>query len=240
MESPKIHKMSGLDDPNGLVGKGMTDHPVFFTHFSIPPGKPLHRVDASSKTVSRHQNADQNAHPYNVLLELGADLNQGRYLDNDTLEQHRKHKGDAMLCEIVFLFNSPLVEENKLEHTGPSYVKPVIQMKQSPAADAFLGRSEANQVKDQIIQSLGGETVGNEDLSLKRGGLGGVAHEVGTLRMGAPGAGVVDENPRVHGYDNLDVADLSVFPTSPAANPSLTLVALALRLAGHIKGRLWR
>jgi choline dehydrogenase-like flavoprotein len=49
---------------------------------------------------------------------------------------------------------------------------------------------------------------------------------------------VVDENPKWNGYDNLFVCDLSVFPTSPAANPTLTLAALALRLADHIKGLL--
>ncbi len=49
--------------------------------------------------------------------------------------------------------------------------------------------------------------------------------------------GVVDEQLRVHGLANLYVCDLSVFPTSPAANPSLTLVALALRLAEFLTTR---
>jgi choline dehydrogenase-like flavoprotein len=45
----------------------------------------------------------------------------------------------------------------------------------------------------------------------------------------------VDENLKFHAYDNLYACDLSVFPTSPAANPTLTLAALSLRLADHIK-----
>jgi choline dehydrogenase-like flavoprotein len=57
-----------------------------------------------------------------------------------------------------------------------------------------------------------------------------VAHEVGTLRIG----GVVDSDLRFLGYDNVYACDNSVFPTSPAANPSLTLTALALRLAEHL------
>jgi choline dehydrogenase-like flavoprotein len=50
--------------------------------------------------------------------------------------------------------------------------------------------------------------------------------------------GVVDENCRVHGVGNLYVAGSSVFPTGGTFNPSLTIVALALRLADHIKERL--
>jgi len=53
-----------------------------------------------------------------------------------------------------------------------------------------------------------------------------------------PQFGVVDENARVHGVGNLYVAGSSVFPTSGAANPTLTIVALALRLADHIKERM--
>jgi choline dehydrogenase-like flavoprotein len=45
----------------------------------------------------------------------------------------------------------------------------------------------------------------------------------------------VDENCQVHGTGNLFVAGSSVFPTSGYANPTLTLVALAIRLADHLK-----
>jgi choline dehydrogenase-like flavoprotein len=62
------------------------------------------------------------------------------------------------------------------------------------------------------------------------------AHHSGTTRIAATAAdGVVDENCRVHGVANLFVAGSSVFPTSGAANPTLGAVALALRLADHLK-----
>lgn len=47
--------------------------------------------------------------------------------------------------------------------------------------------------------------------------------------------GVVDPDLKVLGYSNLFACDLSGFPSSPAANPTLTLAALALRLARHIR-----
>ena len=63
-------------------------------------------------------------------------------------------------------------------------------------------------------------------------------HHMGTTRMSAvPDQGVVDADCRVHGTPNLYVAGSSVFPTSGLVNPTLTLTALAIRLADHIKAR---
>jgi len=61
-------------------------------------------------------------------------------------------------------------------------------------------------------------------------------HHIGTTRMSADAKrGVVNADCRLHGIGNLYVAGSSVFPTSGSANPTLTIVALALRLADHIK-----
>jgi choline dehydrogenase-like flavoprotein len=67
----------------------------------------------------------------------------------------------------------------------------------------------------------------------------GDQHHMGTTRMHRDAnMGVVDENCRVHGAANLYVAGSSVFPTGGTFNPTLTIVALALRLADHVKVRL--
>jgi choline dehydrogenase-like flavoprotein len=59
---------------------------------------------------------------------------------------------------------------------------------------------------------------------------------MGTTRMAeSPGRGVVDSDCRVFGLENLYVAGSSVFPTSGLANPTLTLVALALRLGDRLR-----
>lgn len=64
----------------------------------------------------------------------------------------------------------------------------------------------------------------------------GSYHHMGTTRMSTnPRQGVVDENCLVHGISNLYVAGSSVFPTSGLSNPTLTIVALAIRLADHLK-----
>lgn len=64
-------------------------------------------------------------------------------------------------------------------------------------------------------------------------------HHMGTTRMhDDPEQGVVNSQCRVHGVGNLFIAGSSVFPTSGAANPTFTIVALALRLGDHLKERL--
>ncbi|UCC15482.1 MAG: GMC family oxidoreductase [Gammaproteobacteria bacterium] len=61
-------------------------------------------------------------------------------------------------------------------------------------------------------------------------------HHMGTTRMSdSPGQGVVDTNCKVFGTSNLYVASSSVFPTCGYANPTLTIAALAIRLADHLK-----
>ena len=61
-------------------------------------------------------------------------------------------------------------------------------------------------------------------------------HHMGTTRMhDHPRQGVVDASCRVHDLANLYVAGSSVFPTGGVANPTLTIVALAIRLADHLK-----
>jgi choline dehydrogenase-like flavoprotein len=62
------------------------------------------------------------------------------------------------------------------------------------------------------------------------------SHHLGTTRMSSdPRQGVVDAHCRVHDVANLFIAGSGVFPTAGHANPTLTIVALAIRLAAHLK-----
>ena len=72
----------------------------------------------------------------------------------------------------------------------------------------------------------------------KRGSGSYQAHHMGTTRMSAnPENGVVDADLRCHDVSNLYVTGSSVFPTFGFANPTLTIVALSLRLAQHLGGK---
>jgi len=66
-----------------------------------------------------------------------------------------------------------------------------------------------------------------------------VAHQSGTCRFGAdPQSSVLDPLCRAHDLDNLYVVDASFFPSSSSVNPSLTIIANALRIGDHLRERL--
>ena len=69
--------------------------------------------------------------------------------------------------------------------------------------------------------------------------IGGTAHQAGTARFGTdPTTSVLDTDCKAHELDNLYVVDASFFPSIGAVNPTLTIIANALRVADTIKDRL--
>ncbi len=69
--------------------------------------------------------------------------------------------------------------------------------------------------------------------------LSGTAHQAGTIRFGHdPASSVLDIHCKAHELDNLYVTDASFFPSIGSVNPTLTIIANALRVADHIKERL--
>jgi choline dehydrogenase-like flavoprotein len=73
--------------------------------------------------------------------------------------------------------------------------------------------------------------------TINTGGVPGGSHVMGGMMMGAdPAASVTDSYGRVHGLDNVYVADGSVFVTSGAHNPTNTIMAVALRNMRHLAG----
>jgi choline dehydrogenase-like flavoprotein len=73
----------------------------------------------------------------------------------------------------------------------------------------------------------------------KRIPLAGVAHQNGTIRFGRDAtSSALDVNCKAHDLENLYVVDASFFPSSSAVNPSLTIMANALRVGDHLLERL--
>jgi choline dehydrogenase-like flavoprotein len=94
--------------------------------------------------------------------------------------------------------------------------------------DKFRGLLDAMQCKDEVIDRstyLGG-----------RLGISSVAHQNGTARFGTDATrSALDINCKMHDLDNLYVVDSSFFCSSSAVNPTLTIIANALRVGDHIK-----
>jgi GMC oxidoreductase len=259
-ESARLAKRSELPDPLGLIGKGTSDHPIFFTHFSIPRESPFFDPFGNVKTLSQPKEGNDPAKraPYNMLLELGADLNHGRFIDEDVWLDHLQNRKDKMLCEVVFLCNVELEESNSITFSNDAQMRPQVNIARYRRPDLLAATDD---LKWRLLKVLGAQPTRGPHFDPRvdearwrkafsdqgdsgEGGPGGVAHEVGSLRMQVTDKdgnvrkpGLVDDEFRYLGIPsgNVYVCDLSIFPTSPAANPSLTAVALAIRLANHLR-----
>ena len=94
---------------------------------------------------------------------------------------------------------------------------------------------------EQILEGVGAHpTLLERSLYLgKQIPIGGTAHQAGTARFGIdPAASVLDTDCRAHELDNLYLADASFFPSIGAVNPTLTIIANALRVADIVGKRL--
>jgi choline dehydrogenase-like flavoprotein len=99
------------------------------------------------------------------------------------------------------------------------------------ARQIFAGELQASGLADRVQAEDDIFPRGADDVSP-----GSVAHLLGTTRMhDLPRHGVVDSTCRVHGTSSVYVAGASVFPTGGYANPTLTVIALAIRLADELK-----
>lgn len=105
-------------------------------------------------------------------------------------------------------------------------------------------RTAPRRLLEWFARELGSLDIGRVQLTPSSGPLDEATYEVSAHHMGTarmhPDAevGVVDANGAVHGIDDLYVAGSAVFPTTGWSNPTLTIVALAHRLAEHLRGRL--
>jgi choline dehydrogenase-like flavoprotein len=99
------------------------------------------------------------------------------------------------------------------------------------------GVDHGQQLLDQGLRAAG---IGYFDADRRDGEMiwssHGASHHIGTTRMSqSPRNGVVDDQCKVHGVKNLFVAGSATFPTGSSLNPTLTIVALAARLADRVR-----
>ncbi len=241
LESPKLAINSGLTDPNHKMGKGLTDHPAY--HY-----RKLHELRPDNvsyewlgdprghaKVLIRHTGATSQIHAYNIELLINAQFWDTRHADEDLWK--RVVAGQMSHVEIKFIFDSPLNDGNSIIPQGEGR-KPVVTVAKNFAPDHY--KQELVDVRNRVLGHLGitGLTTSWVDDEWGLGVDGSVHHAGGTLRMSADGSGVVDEYLKFLAYDNLYCCDVSVSPSIPAANPSLTLTALAQRLSDTLAARL--
>jgi choline dehydrogenase-like flavoprotein len=165
--------------------------------------------------------------PHQLLLALGRKLAVGdgpahRWRLRAMFETEFRYENRVALSDEYDRLGRRRVRvEWKLGETDVDNMRRVTRLLDQAVRDAGVGQLEL--------------AFADEPAAWRHAAEGGL-HHMGTTRMHLkPEQGVVDENSRVHGTSNLFVAGSSVFPSGGYANPTLTIVALALRLGDHLK-----
>lgn len=252
IESPRLLLNSaserlprGVANSSDQVGRNLMDHPTQLSWALAE--KPLYpyRGPLSTSGIENLRDGDFRRTRGAFRIEIGndgwswpagapittaADLAskglRGKDLDKALREQTARHVRLASLVE-------QLPEPGNRVSLDPDkrdvYGVPLPRLAYSIDDYAKAGLAAARSAHEEIFTRLG---VSEMHHSPKAQGAG---HIIGTLRMGAdPRSSVVDGELRSHDHPNLFVSGSSVFPTSATANPTLTIAALALRLADTI------
>jgi choline dehydrogenase-like flavoprotein len=115
------------------------------------------------------------------------------------------------------------------------YGLPVPVLEYAMHENSLAMQRHANERSEALYGSLGGKLLAKTD------GVGVACHNMGVARMSDdPADGVTNRWGQTHDIPNLFVSDGSVFTSSAAANPTLTIVSLAIRQADHIAERMSR
>jgi choline dehydrogenase-like flavoprotein len=131
----------------------------------------------------------------------------------------------GVLCELLPRPDNRVTLDERMDRHG----MPIARMDYSQCENDRANIAYAKGVLHRIWEAAGAQDV----LTIDR-----YAHLVGGCRMGtAPESSVVDADHRAWGVPNLFVADGSVMPTQGSANPALTIMALASRLAERMEGK---
>lgn len=231
IESAAIAQRSRLKDQSNKIGKGLTDAPTL--KFAPFPLKNVHGLEVDGQDHARFliTHTDSAAWPFNIQFLVNPQYWRTRNAD---FEVTRRTAPSSEQCaatgELFIYFNSQLDERNSIELPNAGY-KPNVTIYPND-----IKQSEHKQLAEQAIKSISKHL----GITTPRPGLyytSASSHLAGSLRISADDKiGVVDSNLRFHQYENLYCADLSVMPIVSASQPSLTLVALATRLAHHLKG----
>lgn len=246
IESAKLLKRSrsatwarGIGNDKDLVGRNIVTHP-YFVFQGKQISKNLARLQPEMNfptLVSRHFDsvAEQREGKFVLVNPPGSPrvdvarlMRQGK-----TREEVDKAVTDPALFEIHGMVEVFSDRNNYVDnHPIPNFMgvpQTVVDFTQDAGFDMRMQGIQAHVKK--IFEAMDTQLLGKPSISWR------ADHAACTVRMSHdPDEGVTDPNLRVHGVDNLFVCSNGVFPSLGAVNPTLTLTALALRLADHLGG----
>ncbi len=236
-----IHR-TGLGNAGGQLGRGFSDH--LSPYFTYDVGRPVGSRLGFETMISEHFRARQNRRRQPTFMLWGAPAmdwfpigNEATTwaTENDTLSLKDLRVSIpriATVSAMTELEGSGVIEldDNKVDVFGSPVAKVTLKLsdwdRRAPEQLAKLG--------PEIGQAMGARNV--SEITPPEFGLG--YHPSGATAMAQTlDDGVCNPNLKVFGLDNLYTVSNSVFPHMGANPPTLTIVALALRLAAHLEGR---
>lgn len=228
----------GLGNSTGNVGKHYTRHTLGIAFGLMPKPVNFHRGTRQSGIILDEQYHKPErgfaggyiietlaVDPWNVSSSVG-----GWGPENTVFTENYTH-----LAGIFITGEDPPEARNRIslhptERDENGLPVPVIDYRDH--ANTLAMRDHSMKKSRELYESLGATHFYGGDIPVG-------AHNMGVARMSAdPKDGVTNRWGQVHDMENLFVSDGSTFSTSAAANPTLTIVALAIRQADHIAERM--
>ena len=239
--TPRLLLASGIESP--MLGRNLMFHGAAYARgiFREPLDGPVGPVGCALYSHEFYETDARRSFKRGVHLQVtreNAPLLQAARLDRPWGEEaHRLVREEFRHCVAVLVCNEDLPEPHnrvslteRFEVDGLPGVKVSYRASEHTrrALDFGLDRAE------EMLCAAGAHRTVRVPLAPLTGW-----HLLGTARMGDdPAASVTDGSGRMHGVENLIVADGSVFPTVGAVNPGSTIGAVALKFADELAGRL--
>ncbi len=228
---------NGIGNDSKHLGQHLVGHPIIFAE-GVRPGNPdkFHPELGFTTLLSRHFDSPKYQPKGKMWFSpgiRGESLIERGILSNRSWKDIDQKMTSEMSISIggeMEMFESP-VNRVRLGRGKTRHGLPTTKMEfEIPEINVNTRKEYANNFVEML------KAAGCKKDSIQTGVLDpDGAHAAGTCRMShSDSHGVVDPNLRVHGTDNLFVCSNAVFPSIAAANPTLTVSALAVRLAEYI------
>jgi choline dehydrogenase-like flavoprotein len=228
----------GLGNSTGQVGRHYTRHMFNVTNAVMPGPVNFHRGTRQSGIVldEQYHKPERGFAGGYIMETLGLDpWNLSSILgdwgrDHTAFTDKYTHIAGAFVTGEDPAQASNRITLHDTERDANGLPVPVLTYSDHPNTLAM--REHSTKMLQQIYESLGATHFKGGDVPIG-------AHNMGVARMSLnPDDGVTNRWGQTHDIDNLFVSDGSVFSSSAAGNPTLTIVALAIRQADHIAERM--
>jgi glucose dehydrogenase len=243
VETARLLLDSGLANENGLLGCGLMEHPKFYVMGRVAPILDAHRYGFETATsLLFHDHARRGDYAGGRLIVREAagpspsDIARtsglwGKALADEIRDVfgHYVTLG-AFMEQLPYDDNRVTLSESVKNENGRPAAKIEFDLMRDYESTGYLVMKRE---MERILDALGATNV----RVIMQPTIAG--HYMGTHRMGAdPATSVIDDRLECHTVKNLFLASAGAFPTGGISNPTLTGVALTMRMADHVLGRI--